>query len=101
MARARLSSETSRKQRKPKATRIIVLLRQFNFGIYNLGEQRLYRMDPTKTYRHIEPQLRCKQREGIRDVTPAGWTSFEKNDCKDIAKRFGRSRFSSRLSRSH
>jgi hypothetical protein len=31
----RLSSEKSRKPRKPKATRIIVLLRQFHFGIYS------------------------------------------------------------------
>src|SRR5229473_8462803 len=31
----RLSSEKSRKHRKPKATRIIVLLHQFNFGIYS------------------------------------------------------------------
>src|SRR5216684_8169567 len=30
----RLSSEKSGKERKPKATRIIVLLHQFNFGIY-------------------------------------------------------------------
>jgi len=29
-----LSSEKSGKERKPKATRIIVLLHQFNFGIY-------------------------------------------------------------------
>jgi hypothetical protein len=29
-----LSSEKSRKERKPKATRIIILLHQFNCGIY-------------------------------------------------------------------
>jgi hypothetical protein len=34
----RLSSERSRKQEKPKAARIIMLLHQFNVGIYNLED---------------------------------------------------------------